>query len=78
MPLATALKAANPAAARSQPSAVLSAPPKRNGSGRTRFLIHCLGRAAAARAATEPSAGDPSAGTTSPDDVAAISLILND
>ena len=28
--------------------------------------------------ATEPSAGDPSAGTTSPDDVAAISLILND
>src|SRR6185436_9791425 len=78
-PLVITQKIAKPAAARAQPAGSPSAPPKRNGSGRTRFLTHWAGRAAARMAlTTPPEFARGSAGVASPGAGADICLILED
>ncbi len=73
MALATAQKIATPAAASVQPWGRASAPPKRNGSGTTRFLTHWAGRAVVSSAATAvPGTASPAV----PAVVAAIALIV--
>src|SRR6185436_15712360 len=78
-PLVITQKIAKPAAARAQPAGSPRAPPKRNSSGRTRFLTHWAGRAAARMAlTTPPEFARGSAGVASPGAGADISVILKE